>query len=409
MSNEIMNASLETLYQGSVKTIRGPFQFGSDRALLFEFTDSYSVFDWGKMPDAISTKGQALAVMSAFWFETLASSEAWRAYSKSADALLLRKENRFGSAFVEVGERLKTQGLRTHYLGAVEVDREQKGHVHSLADLKSPTHRIACRAVHVERPGSATILGREVYDYAKGRGAVSANRLEEPRLVPLEVVFRFAAGRGSSLRKRLDENPNLLDELGFQGFSTEPGALFGFPFLEVYTKLESTDRLLSFNEALAISGLSTSRFTEMLFLTAWVAGFVRAVYAREGITLEDGKLEWAIDRDGELMLVDAIGPDELRLTFDGISLSKELLREHYRGSAWHEAVLSAKAEAAKRGEQDWKKRVGSVQPEPLSAERKSQVVLLYQSLCNATTGKKWFKDAPSIRGWAADYGRKAHS
>lgn len=407
MSTEIMNASLETLYQGSVKTIRGPFLAGGDPALMFEFTDAYSVFDWGKMPDLISTKGQALAMMSAFWFETLASSDAWRAYSKSADALSLRKENPFGSAFVEVGERLKLTGLRTHYLGAVEFDRDQRMTLNALSEVKVPTNRIACRAVRVDRPETARVLGREVYDYARARDRASAEGFRGPKLVPLEVVFRFSAGSGSSLRKRLDENPNLLEEMGFHGFSAESGARFGFPVLEVYTKLESTDRLLSFNEALAISGLSARCFEEMLFLTAWVAGFVRAVYAREGITLEDGKFEWAVDHDGELMLVDAIGPDELRLTFDGISLSKELLREHYRASTWYEAVTKAKAEAAKRGEQDWKKRVGSAQPEPLSPESKSQVTLLYQSLCNATTGMKWFKDAPSIRGWAADYGRKA--
>src|SRR3989338_889413 len=37
----------------------------------FNFSDRYSVFDWGEMPDHIKNKGQALAVMSAFNFEKL--------------------------------------------------------------------------------------------------------------------------------------------------------------------------------------------------------------------------------------------------------------------------------------------------------------------------------------------------
>jgi len=35
----------------------------------FVFSDRYSVFDWGEMPDLIGYKGQALAVMGAYFFE----------------------------------------------------------------------------------------------------------------------------------------------------------------------------------------------------------------------------------------------------------------------------------------------------------------------------------------------------
>ena len=37
----------------------------------FVFSDRYSVFDWGEMPDHIPGKGKALAVMAAFNFEEL--------------------------------------------------------------------------------------------------------------------------------------------------------------------------------------------------------------------------------------------------------------------------------------------------------------------------------------------------
>ena len=38
----------------------------------FLFTDDYSVFDWGKMPDTIPEKGATLCAMGAFNFEMLA-------------------------------------------------------------------------------------------------------------------------------------------------------------------------------------------------------------------------------------------------------------------------------------------------------------------------------------------------
>jgi len=39
----------------------------------FVFTDDYSVFDWGKMPDAIPNKGASLCAMGAANFERLES------------------------------------------------------------------------------------------------------------------------------------------------------------------------------------------------------------------------------------------------------------------------------------------------------------------------------------------------
>ena len=37
----------------------------------FHFSDRYSVFDWGEMPDLIEGKGQALCLMGAYCFEKL--------------------------------------------------------------------------------------------------------------------------------------------------------------------------------------------------------------------------------------------------------------------------------------------------------------------------------------------------
>ena len=35
----------------------------------FHFSDRYSVFDWGRMPDLIEGKGEALCIMGAYCFE----------------------------------------------------------------------------------------------------------------------------------------------------------------------------------------------------------------------------------------------------------------------------------------------------------------------------------------------------
>lgn len=41
----------------------------------FHFSDRYSVFDWGEMPDQIEGKGSALCLMGAYCFERLEEKE----------------------------------------------------------------------------------------------------------------------------------------------------------------------------------------------------------------------------------------------------------------------------------------------------------------------------------------------
>ena len=41
----------------------------------FVFTDDYSVFDWGKMPDQIPDKGASLCTMGAVNFELLEAAD----------------------------------------------------------------------------------------------------------------------------------------------------------------------------------------------------------------------------------------------------------------------------------------------------------------------------------------------
>ena len=54
-------ATLKTQYTGSVKNVLASIE--DPDSLWFAFTDDYSVFDWGKMPDSITNKGKALALI----------------------------------------------------------------------------------------------------------------------------------------------------------------------------------------------------------------------------------------------------------------------------------------------------------------------------------------------------------
>ena len=60
------------IYRGSVKDIRG---VEGQSPYVFEFSDRYSVFDWGEMPDELDGKGEALAVMAWLFFDLLGDAE----------------------------------------------------------------------------------------------------------------------------------------------------------------------------------------------------------------------------------------------------------------------------------------------------------------------------------------------
>ncbi|MBL7714722.1 MAG: hypothetical protein JNL01_04585 [Bdellovibrionales bacterium] len=418
--------SFGVIYQGSVKDILGPVRVKLDDpaptdCVLFRYSDAYSVFDWGRMPDALTGKGSALAVFAAAFFERLQLATTWKDFSKDPAAQTLRKANRFGSDFNEIGEILQRDGLKTHYVGLVPdavVNQislaGSQGSIPvkplTLSQWKNPAFEagpsnprlMLVREVEVNRPRWVKVMGREIPDY---RAGVKSTGSGKPTLIPLEVVFRFSCPEGSSLIERVKQDPEYLSQRGFADWKIEAatgGGSWDFPLIELFTKLETSDRPVSLTEALAISGLSAQSLQEMMMRTAWVAGWMRSVFAKKGITLADGKLEWAIQvpKNGkpELILVDAIGPDELRLLSGPVQLSKEFLRAHYRKTPWYEQIGARKKQAAAAGEKDWKK--GAPQPPALPPATREKVQNLYFALAkfvlDPLAADSWFTQAPGL-------------
>ncbi|RLA58916.1 MAG: hypothetical protein DRQ89_14790, partial [Epsilonproteobacteria bacterium] len=63
------------LFSGSVKNVRGE---KGQSPYVFEFSDRYSIFDWGGMPDELDGKGKSLAYMAWMFFDILGDSARWR-------------------------------------------------------------------------------------------------------------------------------------------------------------------------------------------------------------------------------------------------------------------------------------------------------------------------------------------
>lgn len=307
----------------------------------FIFSDRYSVFDWGEMPDYIHYKGAAIALLGAYFFE-----------------------------------KLERRNISTHYLGLVEDDT-----VKELSEIKRPLNMMEIKLVRVIPPA----LKDNRHDYSMYRNEKGGF------LIPLEIIYRNFLPPGSSVFKRLKDGEIKPQDLGLDS-EPRPNQKLDTPILDVSTKLEITDRYLTWAEAQQISGLNNDEIIRLKDLTNTVNGLITEEFSKIGLVNEDGKIEVGFDRERRLMLVDILGTlDECRFTFDELPVSKEIARIYYRNTAWYQAVEEAK----RKDRQRWKD-LCKLSPEPLPPRLKLLISRIYCACTNEITENEWFTDVPPL-------------
>jgi len=307
----------------------------------FLSSDRYSVFDWGEMPDHIPHKGESLCLIGAYFFE-----------------------------------KLEKMGIKTHYLGI-----EEEGSVKRLSELTSPSAVMVVQLFRVIVPSQ--IQGK--YDYGLYQD-VRGNFL-----LPFEFIYRHCLSENSSFLRRFQEGNVDLAEYGLTQLP-EVGKPLPSPILDVSTKLEEQDRYLTWREVLQFGILSEEEIARVKEILLMVGNFIAKEAQRLGLVNEDGKIELAMDRDRNLVLVDVLGtPDECRFTYQGFEVSKELARSFYRKTPWYEEVKKAKAERSI----GWKGLVKSAPP-PLPPALLELISSLYQRIAMDFTKREWFPGVPSL-------------
>ncbi len=321
----------------------------------FHFSDRFSVFDWGEMPDHIDKKGEALALMGAYCFE-----------------------------------RLEEKSVRTHYRGLIEDSKAVR-----FNDLKAPSATMEVALVSVYRPQTRVEEGKLVYDYS-----AYASELKN-FLIPLEVIYRNGLPEGSSVFKRLAQGKVTPLELGLD-HTPHPGERLGKPIFDVSTKLEETDRYVTWDEAARIAGLTSIETAAVKVVLAKVNETINEIASRAGLVNEDGKIELAFDSQRVLMVVDVIGTlDECRFTLDGLHVSKEIARQFYKKTQWYKDIEEAKRTAEAQGIKDWKALV-KTSPPPLDPKLKTIISQMYMAAANEMTGHKFF-ETPRLSEVVAEY------
>jgi phosphoribosylaminoimidazole-succinocarboxamide synthase len=315
----------------------------------FHFSDRYSVFDWGEMPDHIQGKGAALCLMGAYCFE-----------------------------------RLEAKGVKTHYRGLVD----ENGKTVKIAELKQPSSTMEVQLVNVYKPQTSLVNGKLTHDYS-----IYTPSLKNC-LIPLEIIYRNGLPEGSSVFKRLEQGKVTLKDLGLDHYP-KPGESLAKPIFDVSTKLEETDRYVTWQEAQKIASLTDKELADVKAGLLKADETITEAASNAGLKNEDGKIELAFDDKRNLIVVDVVGTlDECRFTYDGIHVSKEVARQFYKKTTWYQHVEEAKKAAEAGGVKDWKALCKS-QPPRLDSNLKAIISEMYMAVANELTNRKLF-DAPQL-------------
>jgi phosphoribosylaminoimidazole-succinocarboxamide synthase len=315
----------------------------------FHFSDRYSVFDWGEMPDLIDGKGAALCMMGAYCFE-----------------------------------RLEKQGVKTHYRGLID----NSGKVVHFDELQELSTIMEISLVNVYKPKTIMQNGKLKYDYSTYSPSL------RNFLIPLEIIYRNGLPEGSSVFKRLEQGLVTLKDMGLDHYP-QAGERLKKPIFDVSTKLEQGDRYVNWAEAQHIASLTDGELKEVKGLLLKIDDLITQLASRAGLVNEDGKIELAFDPSRRLMVVDVLGTlDECRFTYDGLHVSKEIARQYYRTTDWYKEVEEAKKKAVAEGVEDWKKLVKTKPPE-LDSELKTIISQMYMATANELTKKEIFA-APKL-------------
>ncbi|RZA06561.1 MAG: hypothetical protein EOP11_10025, partial [Proteobacteria bacterium] len=260
------------LYSGSVKDVYG---LPGEGPYVFSFSDRYSIFDWGEMPDSFAGKGEALAVMGDLLFRHLGRAETWSAWAIPESYPKLWRDSLTSS---HLWRELRAHGLRHHSLGLVDAD---------LAAVPEGGRSKFLSVQALPRPPARSEIqgGKLVWEYSEYKVRPA------PALVPLEVVFRFGAPEGSSFLDRVESDKGYATSFGFTE-KPQAGDRFPFPIVEFFTKLEPTDRFLTREEAKEIAALNAEELDELVATTLLVALRLKDIFAATGLELMDGKFEF---------------------------------------------------------------------------------------------------------------------
>lgn len=228
-------------------------------------------------------------------------------------------------------------------------------------------------------PNRMRVQKVQVLEYSK------INKKTTNYLIPLEFICRhYIAG---SLWDRIQSGEVKPSKLGFPASKTvKYGDKLPEPFVEVTTKLEPVDRLLTKKEAIKISALTNEEYNSIVETVLKLDAKIAEEVEKRDLIHVDGKKELAFDEDRQLMVVDSFGTADEDRWWDWskyskgefVELSKENVRQHYRQLGYYEKLTEAR-------------KLGKVEPKipALPAAKIKEISDLYLEMYELITGESF--------------------
>lgn len=367
------------LAMGSVKSLHVKLQPSRTQSGIgdFDYSDDYSILDWGRMPDDIPGKGLALCMMGAHFFESLES-----------------------------------RGIRSHYRGVRNPDNGEVVRLSELPDY-SPTRKMKIDILNVLKPvlyigadaqrfldehpdtNNLAVLGEgeslTVYDYTSYQDSPTNV------VIPAEIIYREELPKGSSVFKRLARGTLTREEMDLD-HDPQVGERLKPPFIDVSTKYEKQDRYPGWTEISRLAGLNNRELISVKENCKIACQIMKEEAEKVELRSQDGKIELGFDSTGRLIFVDVLGtPDESKYAFvvggREFNPNKEIIRDYYRLTQpdWVEEIEKAKREHPG----DWKRYV-TRSPNPLPTDIRRAVGNVYVALANRFTGREFFTKVPEL-------------
>ncbi len=204
-------------------------------------------------------------------------------------------------------------------------------------------------------------------------------------LIPLEFISRYYVA--GSLLDRLKKGRITMESVGFpSGHAPTYGELLPEPIFEATTKLEEVDRPVTMKEAMDLAKLTRSEWDDIWEAVRKVDDFINSQVESRGMIHVDGKKEFGFDQDRKIMLIDTFATADEDRFWDTaelaqgrrVELSKEAVRQFYRGSGYHGKLMEA--------------RDAGVEEPPIPAlpgEEVTRVAGLYSTMFERLTGERF--------------------
>ena len=200
------------------------------------------------------------------------------------------------------------------------------------------------------------------------------------RLVPLECIIRNVVTATSSARRRLENGSIHPLAMGLSKLPDKYPVILPKMFFDGSTKLGPTDDYLPWDQLKSLSGESTELLNEIELETRRIGQYALNKGSALGLLINDFKLEWALNENGELMLADVpLAMDEITSAYCGssfnsldeldpnlpiftpainhhqdsfVNVSKQIYRDHYTAAhpEWCRALEEAKSNRKSKSE-----------------------------------------------------------